>query len=411
MHAHNDFFELLAEIGIFGAFIYFSIFVYVLIVNLKKFFKSKKSDEQMLALLALMLLVSYGVDASFNFPLYRPTMQLGFLLLLAITMINSASSKENKPIDTIKTPYTVSGIVLLVLAIVPIYVSYYSYKTMMLETKIYHDPVHKDITLKPKMTADEIINLSPKFPNILLTSTGSYEEYIGTLYYVNDDFDNALQYFRKANKINPYIGKSDFYTYYIFKKRKENDSAYHYLKSSFYRRAWSIDIYKILLKEMIKRKDTAEIFKSYRHFNDIHESPEALNLTVHALSSTQYDNKQLFTFIDKEKNKLGQLDLKVNIDSLLSKAQSDIGTRLMAQRKKEEAAQAFEKAISLDSTNYAAIQSLGLYYSGKKDFEKAIVLLKKSLKNPNLKDNGRTEFIIGLSYSAKYDLANACKCL
>ncbi len=405
-HPHNDFMETFAETGIFNGLLYFSIFVALLFVNLKILLRKKEFDKHTIAVLALMLLVVYGIDAFFNFPRYRPTMQLAFILLLIISILNSVKDKEINPENLITSKYKIWGIICVLFAITPLYVTYYSYKTMMLETKIYQDPVHKDITAKPKMKASEILSLNPKFPNILQTSTASFEEYIGTLYYVENNFDEALKHFDRANKINPYIGKADFYKYYIHLKRNQKDSAYIDLKSSFYRRAWNFEIYDRVLKMAILNKDSAEIFKAYNHYNNIHGDIKALKQAALSLTFVNYNKEKLINFVKVENNKFPN-ESRLNIDSLISK----ISNPQFKVQNKNQIISTHQEAIKNNADNFDALQKLGYHYSKNGEYDKAILYLKKYLKNPNRNDGGKTEFTIGLCYAAKRDNVNACKYL
>lgn len=406
-HPHNDFMETFAETGIFNGLLYLSIFVALLFVNLKTLLKKKEFDKHTIAVLALMLLTVYGIDAFFNFPRYRPTMQLAFVLLLIISILNSVKDKEINPENSIASKYKVWGIICILFAITPLYVTYYSNKTMLLETKIYQDPVHNDITATPKMKASEILSLNPKFPNILQTSTASFEEYIGTLYYAENNFDEALKHFDRANKINPYIGKADFYKYYIHLKRGQKDSAYIDLKSSFYRRAWNFEIYDRVLKMAILNKDSAEIFKAYNHYNKIHGDIKALKQAALALTFVNYQENKLVNFVKVENNKFPD-ESRLKIDSLISEITSP---KVNPQQIKNQVASTDQKTIKNDSDNFDAIQKLGYHYSKNGEYDKAILYLKKYLKNPNRNDGGKTEFTIGLCYAAKRDNTNACKYL
>ena len=409
-HTHNDYMEIFAETGIINGFIYLSIFAALLFVNLKTFLRNKNRDTQAIAVLALMTLVVYANDAFFNFPLYRPTMQLVFVLLLIISIVNSTKDLEISSNKSITSNYKIWGIFVIILSAAPIYVTYHSHKTMMLETKIYQDPVHKDITKTPRMKAEDILNVQPKFPNILQTSTGSFDEYIGTLFYIENNFDEAMKHFNRANEINPYIGKSDFYKYYINLKRGQKDSAYINLKSSFYRRAWSFEIYDRLLKMAITQADSTEILKAYHHYDKIHNDVNAFTEAMRALTFVRYSNKSLVSFIETESIKFHG-DEKGKSDLMLSKIYSSIGDNHIRERKRDLGLAAYQQAIKLDSTNLMAIQGLGYYYSREKEFDKAITYLKKALEHPDKKDDGKIEFTIGLCYASKRELTTACEFL
>ena len=79
-HAHNDFFELLAEIGIFGSISYLFLFVFAFYYLFKNYLLSKSLIEITL----FCSLMIYFVDACLNFPLERYTMQIFFSFLIFI---------------------------------------------------------------------------------------------------------------------------------------------------------------------------------------------------------------------------------------------------------------------------------------------------------------------------------------
>lgn len=408
-HPHNDFMETFAETGVLNGVLYFSIFIALLFVNLRILFKKKEfNDKQTVALLALLLLIVYGIDAFFNFPRYRPTMQLAFILLLVISILNSLRNIEVTTKDSTFPRYSFWGIICIVFAITPLYVTYYSYQTMLMETKIYQDPVHNDITAKPKMKASDILNLDPKFPNILQTSTASFDEYIGTLFYVENNFDEALKYFDRANKINPYIGKADFYKYYIHLKRGQKDSAYIDLKSSFYRRAWNIEIYKRLLKMAIVNKDSTEIFNAYKHYNKIHGDINALKEAAFSLTFLNYNKEKLINFVKVENDKF-PIDSRLKVDSLTNALYAKKNNTNITTITKKQLL--IKNNLTNGSDKFSETVNLGYYYSRNKDYDKAIMYLKKSLKYPNRTDDGKIEFTIGLCYAAKRDNTNACEFL
>jgi O-antigen ligase len=82
-HAHNDFLEIFAELGLFGGFLYLTIFLYLAFL----FFihiKFKFSRNKLIYFISLISLGCYFIDSFFNFPMERPIMQISFAFLLAI---------------------------------------------------------------------------------------------------------------------------------------------------------------------------------------------------------------------------------------------------------------------------------------------------------------------------------------
>ena len=83
-HAHNDFLELSAEIGILGGGLYLFIFISLALWALTNLYKTKNFKF----ILYLSCLSVYFIDASFNFPLERALSQVNFVLLMVLPSIN-----------------------------------------------------------------------------------------------------------------------------------------------------------------------------------------------------------------------------------------------------------------------------------------------------------------------------------
>ena len=82
--AHNDFIEVLAEIGIIGFLLYVGFYfqlIRVLFINLKKVFSKK---DIVLIISVSQAFIIYLVDANLNFPQYRPIMIICILSLFMI---------------------------------------------------------------------------------------------------------------------------------------------------------------------------------------------------------------------------------------------------------------------------------------------------------------------------------------
>ena len=83
-HAHNDFRELTAEIGLLGGLIYFSFFL-VIAYYLIYFFKSWFTKDSLVFFIGLSILV-YTIDAFFNFPMERPLNQIPFVVFISMVI-------------------------------------------------------------------------------------------------------------------------------------------------------------------------------------------------------------------------------------------------------------------------------------------------------------------------------------
>ena len=82
-HAHNDFLQILAELGIVGLIFYLSFLFY----STKSLLKGKLIENNLNIFLIGSVLI-YLLDSSLNFPISRPISQLFLIALLTIISAN-----------------------------------------------------------------------------------------------------------------------------------------------------------------------------------------------------------------------------------------------------------------------------------------------------------------------------------
>lgn len=400
---HNDFLEILAETGIVNGIVYLSLFVVILIINLRRIIKSTDENIKIVAVLTLMLLIVYGGDAFFNFPMYKPTMQLFFSLLLALTVVNTpvlANHALDKPLNIKLFPF------FIVLTIITTYSAFIIYKASNLESEIANDNIN--MNLKGVLTGDEIINRMPKYPNVFYTSESFYE--YAAIYYIREkNYEKALSCFSKASKINPYSGRINFYKYFISKEKGNLDSAYVYIKEAFYLRPRNLLFYKYATNLAAIKKDTLEILKEHQLFSEYRKTSEAWSVPAMELQKANFNQKSLVRFIDQGLKEIPN-------DSTLVKLKKDIlvkkytfeGQIYLSKSKFDKSLESFEKALKVDSENFYLLQSIGLnyYFSGK--YKQAINYFLNAIKLPGAND-GTTEYYIGVCYLKSNDPENACK--
>lgn len=86
-HAHNDFLQILAELGIIGLFFY----GFFLFFSIKILFSSKKFPDNLNIFLFASVLV-FLLDSSLNFPIARPVSQLFLISLLGLISLYEKKS-------------------------------------------------------------------------------------------------------------------------------------------------------------------------------------------------------------------------------------------------------------------------------------------------------------------------------
>lgn len=401
LHAHNDFLELAAETGVLNSLLYFSIFVVLLFVNLKRLIKTNEPQVRNIALLTLLLLIVYGVDALFNFPFYRPTMQLCFSFLIAFTFVNNGQQHGDLGIVNKKS---ISGLV--VLCVLPLYVTYHAYKTSKLEYLIQTDNIN--FASSGVLKGEDVVDRNPKFPNVFQSSE-SFVEYAGIYYFRQKEYDKAIKLLDSANGINPYLGRPDFYKYLIANERGLADSAYFYVKAAFYRRPINDNFFETATTLAAARRDTTEILKMYEAFPESSSKPLSWSKAYLSLNNAGYSKNGLNKFKEiASKNFPKDTVVQKSINQLAITDYIVKGQSLFAAGKHAEALNSYLQGLKLEPSNIYVNQNIGFYYFNLSKPNEAIPYFKKALAMPGL-NNGKTEFFTGLCYVNIGDKENACR--
>lgn len=420
-HTHNDFLEIAAETGIVNGIIYLSLFAYIFYINIRRLISQNNKNSKNIALLTVMLLLVYSVDAMFNFPLYRPTIQLFFSLLLVLTLINKQSSvEENISKYTKKVALTI-----IFISLISSFFTYQVFKSYQFEYAI------KSPIKRPK-TVEETKNNFPEFLTVGIFAE-PFAEYLAIAYFNNENYVEARKYFNIAKKINPNFQTADWYIHKIEMKEGNLNAAYRIIKRVFYSRPRTLNYYLDAVKIASLKKDTAEIFKIHNLFTKYRSMPNNWKNTSSALSVSKYDITKLITFVDQglkiypndtvllnRKKKL--LQRKKNIDSksipiegLAAKSSLKINYMIEAKRMGDalqfsKAIRLYEKAYKENRTNKVILQDIAICYYQLTNYNTSIQYLNKVLNNPALND-GKTEYLLSGCYLKLNDKINGCKYL
>ena len=100
-HAHSDFIQLGAELGIIGFLLYLSIFILTTYYGYKVIrFSRLSSNLRIFIFIALTSLGTYVIDASLNFPIARPQVLTVWATVLSLILIFYKDFKISKGFQT-----------------------------------------------------------------------------------------------------------------------------------------------------------------------------------------------------------------------------------------------------------------------------------------------------------------------
>lgn len=412
-HTHNDFLEIIAETGIFNGLVYLSLFIIIFFINAKNIFTNNGTDKT-ISLLVLMLFIGYFTDAFFNFPLYRPTMQLAFALMIVLTFLNS--TKQSAVNDNLQK----IGLFLIIISVFTTCISFMDWKAAQLEYQIKFD--------KPAVSANLILDKLPTITNVGIYGETFYQ-HAAIAFFNENKMVEAEKYFKLSNTINPFLGISNWYLHKIEKLKGNQKKAYEYVKSAFYARPRTLNFYLDGLRMAAVQKDTTEILKLHKLFNQYRSMPSNWKNTAVALNQAGYNPKKIEAFIMdglKIFPKDSILTKKIKQKTTTSVTQNNSieaienapeTTNYMVEAKKMGDAKQFEKAIelykkelTLNPEKKVIYQDLAVCYFNLNKNETAISCLLKIINEPTLND-GKTEYLLSGCYYKMQDKSNACKYL
>jgi len=444
-HAHNDFLEHAAELGILGGLLYLALYVSLFLTTLKTL-RSKASEEtKLIALFSFIAFIVYAVDAALNFPMERPIMQVFFACITAFNLSAFIQAKketlELTPIKAEKKSltHTLYGLTAILILLPAAYVSYLTYVSLKAQMRVIPDLKNEPMTIP----LAEAKNMFPSIPN-LTSSSQPIDAILGRYYSENKQYDEALRLLRKAIPHNPDIYYSQFLMANVFFFTGQLDSAKHYAEMAYYNKPRANTYYQTLMAVQAKRRDTTAIGKAFRNYIRYRNEPFAWNLYLSAmLNAQQRGTTELLQFADSalrhfdpkglypanETDYANLLKRREEIASnlnftgtvaaspeetaaLIEKATLiyNEGVAAFSKQDYKTAAAKFVQAAKVNAFNYAIYENAGVSYFNLKDYRKAIVYFDKVIAL-NISKDGKSEFFKGVSLINLGNKEAGCKIL
>ncbi|MCA6476116.1 MAG: O-antigen ligase family protein [Chitinophagaceae bacterium] len=273
LHAHNDFLEFFAELGIPGGLLYISLFITIALITIRTIIQGNNKETEPILVMAAIGLLAYAIDAFFNFPIERSINQIFFSLVSAVCL---ASYIPNRiaPEDTNQLPAGKQGnktllmTFSLLLIMLPVaYVTFQTYQSLIIQEKTRIDMDKENINLTPEY----VISAFPSMPNIgysTLPIDGIKARYLGQ----NGKMEDAMKYVNRIQYTNPHLKYGEFLKALIYINSNRPDSAQKYAAEAFFHRPRVKNYYDLLIASSVQMKDTNTIKKAFNLF--ISKRPE-----------------------------------------------------------------------------------------------------------------------------------------
>ena len=401
-HAHNDFIEMFADLGLIGGLCFAGMFLLLLYYTFE-FLRTKRGDPLMV-IIAFLAVTCYGVDALLNFPAERTAMQS--MLSLAAALVLFPLEKSARSFTAMPLVYVLLGVALLVPSI---YVANETFESLKIQ-KFVMGEVNSD----PKMATIDVEKL-PDMPN--LSSSTLPMKAMMARYYIRDKrFDDALRVLKESENDNPFLHYNDFLRTSIYASLNKMDSAHFYAKRAF--NAWprASSYYKNMIFTSAKLKDTNEIKRalqvSLEANNDI-----AITWNQYLLGMFEVKrgtDKALLETLNQTLKKFPADTAILNptrvmlmggnssLQSLTAK-----GNALFVQGKYTQAAQAYIEMSKLDTGNFTHLENAGIcFYAGKR-FAESLIYFAKSEQHPG-NNTGKSAYFGGMSQLSLGKKPEAC---
>ncbi len=219
-YTHNDFLQILAELGIVGLIIYL---LFISNVLMRLMIKLQDKDAKKILIIAMIV---FALNSLLNFPIHRSQEYIPFIIIAALLF---SLSQNEGPYEGKRT-YIFS--LLLILLIPATTLAYYEHKSLIIQDTLLADYSSNNFSLE----INELEKINYHIPNIS-ANVVPISSYLSR-YYINvNNYEKALNLLEnsyKANKndlmTNELLLKVFFFTnknYAAYKKAKELLFAYY----------------------------------------------------------------------------------------------------------------------------------------------------------------------------------------
>ncbi len=415
-HAHSDFIQLGAELGIIGFLLYLGIFiwaVYYVLILIR--YSDLDINEKVFLFLLLTSLGVYFVDANLNFPIARPQLLVVWALIMAL--INLYYLKyQNKRLKIIPNKkLNFSFLVLSILLVVPsIYVTNKVYKSLKGQMFLLQDFNSNQFNIP----LSQVDNFVPDIPNITVTTIPINS--VKARYYVNaKKYDKALKLIEKGTKANPYLYYSEILKSQIFQEKGQLDSAKFYARKAFFglpNNALHTSRYINLINITRDIEALEESFELLTEKNDINNWKNYLIVArgLYPLKDkllTYKAKRATELFPDNQEFKQLYSAIAIGPEGINQSASfSAKGLEFYNSKNYKKAAEFYEKAIEANPLDYTHFENAATANYMIGNLEKALDQINTVMNDLNPL-NGKCEFIKALIFIRMGDPIGACPLL
>ena len=400
-HAHSDFIQLGAELGIIGFLLYLGIFIVAFIWGLKILVYKKLPSQEILFVSTLIISLGvYFIDANLNFPIARPQVLIVWALVIALISYFYIESKKNNIENSNSKTNKYFLIILSVFGMGSIFVSnkvFDSLKNQMFLIRDFN-------TGQYKTKVSELTAMDLSIPNVTVTTIPMSD--IKARYLINaKKYEDALKLLHRGNNANPYLFYKESLLSTLYEKKGVIDSAYFYAKKAYSGLPNNQVHVARFLNLAILNKDSVSIKIAASNLLDSHAKINWQNILTAYVDQVGSGDKELIN-LTKRANDLFPYDKnffvlrklanvsKENIKD--SEIKAEKGLTYFNNKKYKEAAELYVEASVVNPFEYSYFENAATSFYLIEDFGNAILYSRKVIENLN-PGTGRSEYIHAIS--------------
>ena len=230
-HAHSDFIQLGAELGIIGFLLYLGIFIWAIYyVYILIRYSKITIEEKIFLFLMLTSLGVYSIDANLNFPIARPQVLVVWTLVMAlISVYYQKYLYQEKGVSYNNNLNLIFLGISFIILLPSLYVTNTVYKSLKGQMVLLQDFNSNQYNLP----LNQVESIVPDIPNITVT-TIPINSVKARYYYNAKKYEKAKAFIEKGTKANPYLFYSEILKSQIFEEQGKLDSAKFYAKKAFF---------------------------------------------------------------------------------------------------------------------------------------------------------------------------------
>ena len=414
-HAHSDFIQLGAELGVIGFLLYLGAFICAIYFAFIILFCSElEQDNKLFVFLLLTSLGVYLVDANLNFPIARPQVLAPWALTMALICYYYLQARKPRTPVKVSKAFSLFPLMAVLLMLPSISITNSTYESHKGQMFLLRDFNSSKFTV----AMDKVDHVTPDIPNITVTAL-PMKSIKARYYFENKKYDKALSLLNQGTSANPYVFYSENLKAQIFLKLGKIDSAFVNAKKAYFGLPNNMLHASVFAQTLNLKRDLTEVKEALKVLSTNAKKEIWLNFLIVYSGLKPSGDQDLIKYLDQMIQKypsnknfnslkrnivIGQL--KINEAITISQA----GLTFFNTQRYVEAGMEYEKASKLDSLEYSHFENAASAYYMAGDYGKSLLMSDKVISRFQ-PQTGKSEYLKALVLINLGDKTRSCELL